>query len=235
MIDPAAITVSAAVAATNAGGASSIASANWTSAAQDTYLLTVFMQRSSGPFDVSSFTDTHPGVTWTLLQSKLNTANTMRISQYIAQASGAATVSTTVTFSGVNSASALAIDKFVSSVGIIDTGGTNADRVFRGLGGFEAATATTTPLELASEMGAAVIFAQGAAATGVSQTPMTGWTEVDDVSAANPASLNTEYLLAPATWARPTLGASSATVGLATEILNSQRFLVVTLNGVEVT
>jgi len=228
------MTVAAAVAATNAGSATSIVSASWTEANNDLLLLTVGINDAAAV--VSGFTDTHAGVSWTLLQTQLNTAATLRISQYTAQSTGTTSATTTVTFDSTADASCLSIDKITALTSIRDdASGTNGSTAFRALGASEGVP-STTPLLVADEMGAAVFCHQVHAAAAYTQTVMTGWTEVDDFGTTNAATINSSRLLAPASWNRPTIVTGTAALNYAfAEILNNKRSLTVTLNGVQVT
>lgn len=236
IIDPNLMTIAAAVAATNAGSASSIASASWTEAVGDLLLLTVVLVDTSATAQVSSFTDTHTGVTWTLLQSYVNAAATIRIYQYTAKSTGTTAATTTVTFDSASDSSALSIVKItaLTSPGI-DTSGANGITGFRALGMTEAPLGAT-PLFVAGEVGASVIYHRGTGTAAETQTAMTGWTEVDDFATTNAAAICSAYLMAPAAWNRPTLSAGAKLhVASFAEILNVKRSLTVSLNGVEVT
>jgi hypothetical protein len=235
MIDPGQMTIAAAVAATNAGSGSSIVSASWTEANNDLFLLTVVLVDASATAQVSSFTDTHTGVSWTLLQSYVNIASTIRIYQYTAQSTGTTNTTTTVTFDSVCDTSALAIDKITALTSLVDDStGTNGSTAFRALGTTEAPTGTT-PLFIANEMGASVFHHHATGTISETQTPQTGWTEVDDFGTTNAATISSAQLLAPASWTRPTVvTGSKLRVAAFAEILNTKRSLTVTLDGVEV-
>jgi hypothetical protein len=236
MIEPTQLTIAAAVAATNAGSASSIVSASWTEAVDDLFLLTVALFDTSATAVVSSFTDTHTGVSWTALQSFVNATSTFRVYQYTAQSTGTTGTTTTVTFDSTCDSSSLAITKITALTSLVDdASGTNGSTAFRALGISEAPLGTT-PLYVAKEMGAAVLNHNGSGTAAETQTVLTGWTEIDDFSTTNAASMRSARLLAPASWTRPTLSAGArVSFGAFTEILNNKRSITCTLDGVEVT
>lgn len=236
LIEPTLMTLAAATPALSAGSASSIVSASWAEAVGDLFLLTVILVDTSATALVSSFTDTHTGITWTLLQSYVNAAATIRIYQYTAKSTGTTSATTTVTFDSTCDSSALSIDKItaITSPGI-DTSGANGATGFRALGTTEAPLGAT-PLFVAGEVGASVIYGSGTGTAAETQTQMTGWTEIDDFSTTNAAAIRTAYIMAPASWVRPTMSAGvKLHVAAFAEILNVKRSLTVSLNGVEVT
>jgi len=233
MIDPTQMTVAAAVAATSAASATTIVTASWTEAVGDQFLMTVAWR--SGTETISSFTDTHTGVTWTLLQGPVtNAAATAKMAQYTAESTGTTNATTTVTFSGAVTSS-ISIDKITALTSYIeDTTGTNGETGWRALGTTEAPSGTT-PLLVASEMGASVHYGVHHPTVTEAHTAMTGWTEVDDI-ATNGGSLATAILMAPAAWSRPTIATgTTAYQGFFAEMLNTKRSLVVSLDGVVVT
>jgi hypothetical protein len=233
MVDPAQMVLAAATPALSAASGTSITSASWTEAANDQYLLTLVVR--SGTAATPVFTDTHTGITWTLLQGPIvNAAANTTMWQYTAKSTGTTATTTAVSWTNAGTAS-LSIDQITALTSYLeDSTGANGATAFRALGTTEAPLGTT-PLLVASESGAAVINAVHHPTVTEAQTAMTGWTEIDDI-ATNGGSLATEYIMAPAAWVRPTIATgTTAYQGFFAEILNSKRSLTVHLDGVEVT
>lgn len=236
MVDPAEMTLAAATPAVSAGSATSIASAAWTEAVGDQFLLTVVLRDTAATAVVSSFTDTHTGITWTLLQGPItNAASTAKMYQYTAKSTGTTNAATTVTFDSTSDTSSLSIIKLTALTSYHeDTSGSNGATAFRAMGTSEA-PAGTTPILMATDLGATVINAVHHPTVTEAHTAMTGWTEIDDV-ATNGGSLATSYIMAPSSWVRPTIATgTTAYQGFFVEVLNDKRSLTVHLDGVEVT
>lgn len=233
MVDPARMVLAAAVAATSAASGTSITSASWTEAVGDQFLLTLVVR--SGTAVTPIFTDTHTGVTWTLLQGPIvNAAANTTMWQYTAESTGTTSATTAVAWTNAGTSS-LSIDKLTALTSYDeDISGTNGETAFRALGTTEAPSGIT-PLLVANEMGAAVLCAVHHPTVTEAHTAMTGWTEIDDI-ATNGGSLATAYIMAPAAWERPTIATgTTAYQGFFAEILNAKRSLTVHLDGVEVT
>jgi len=235
MIDPSEMTIAIAVASIGSTtDAAALASATWTEASGDLFLLTFWGKKATAVGDVSSFTDTHTGVTWTLLGTYVSADGNERISSYTAQSTGTTNTTTTVNTDYTWIDAALSITKITALTSLRDDAtGTNGSTAFRWLGGGEAGTGAT-PLLTAKEMGAAVTYTVVHSTASEAHTAMTGWTEINDVSTTE--SIATAQMLAPASWARPGIATGTTRPMFAfAEILNNKRSLTVTLNGVEVT
>jgi hypothetical protein len=236
MVDPGRLIIGAAVAAASSGSATFITTGAWTEAVGDIFLMTVVLRDTAAAAVISSFTDTHTGVTWTLLQGPVtNTAANTKMYQYTAQSTGTTNAVTTVTFDSTCDTSSISIVKITALTSYDDdVSGTNGSTGFRALGTTEA-PAGTTPMIVAAEMGASVIYAIHHPTVTEAHGPMTGWSEVDDI-ATNGGSLATAFIMAPASWSRPSITTgTTAYQAFFAEILNSKRSLTVTLDGVEVT
>ena len=94
VVDPASINFSTGVTPAQVGSASSVTSGAWTEVNGAAYVLCVMQRHASAVGTVTGFTDTHTGISWTLINTVVNSLNTVRTSLYRAISTGTTNTTT---------------------------------------------------------------------------------------------------------------------------------------------
>jgi hypothetical protein len=227
-----AMTVASAVALiadTNAGSSTSIATASWTAKNNACYVM--FVAWTGSP-TISSFTDTHTGITWTLVQTiSSSLVDTPTLAVYRAQSSGTTNTTTTIVFSSAPTGAYISILELVGA----DSSGANGDAAIMAAGTRYLSPTNTNLYLPGSEFCGARIAAfmhDGAAGT---WTPGSGFTEVHDGTYATPSTaLEAAYALSAGKDASAIASTTSAENLMSlVDIQDSTKVLTITLNGVE--
>lgn len=226
-----AMTVASAVALiadTNAGAATALATASW--AAKNAACYVMFVSWTGTP-TISSFTDTHSGITWTLVDQIDNTAGDTHLAVYRAQSSGTTNTTTTVTFSAAPTGVFISIQELVGA----DSSGSHGDAAIMKAGTrYLSPTNTNLYLPGTEQCGArlAAFMHNGAAGT---WTPGAGFTEVHDGTYATPSTaFESAYALTPGNDASAVASTTSAENLMAmVDIQDNTKVLTVTIVGVE--
>lgn len=226
-----------------AGSASSVATGSWTEANATLYLLAVCWSASGGAGTISSFTDTHAGITWTQLGSTIVSANGQtKMALYSGVSTGTTAATTTVTFSGVQNQGALVA---ITNMGtVFDSSVANGAEAMCLLGSGEDVRNTATPsiyIPLQAHSTRIYVAVQQGG-NGLTATAGSGATELNDLtnSIASGLTMETAQMLGTVQ-ANPAiiLPVWSAATGIVTslgavvEMFEPVSPLRVQLNGVE--
>ncbi len=225
---------------TSSNDATSYASSTWAAKNNAVYILSVHNSKASAPDQPNSFTDTHTGISWTLLQTQASTDGLSRLSQYVAKSTGTTSTTTTVGFPATQLGCNFHIDELApntSSTSLTgwDNSDSNGATCVLPYGFTEIATATTTPKNYypGLDMPPAGHVAQELSASGTNTTPDAAWTEIADTTRTTPAAaLETSYILQPSTTYFPTITSAVSMVGWL-GLYSAAAPLTVSLHGVE--
>lgn len=207
---------------------------SWTGAADRFYLMTISVKGSNRT--ISSFTDTHTGQAWSLLQSGTVTFSGGNIYQYVTKLTGANSTTTSVVFSGANTSC------FISIVEVQNIGsGISVGEVFAPAG-VRASAAPPTQSKLIGMRGAQC---GGRILTTYIQndtnfTPAGDLIEIHDGSTAEQNSVGVSYSKRAGNSGYHYLGAAPGTlfgddrVSMLVDVHDTSAPLFVTVDGVEV-
>lgn len=226
-----------------AGSASSVATGSWTEVSGALYLLAVCWSASGGAGTISSFTETHAGITWTQLGSNITSADgKTKLALYSGVSTGTTAATTTVTFSGTQNQGALVA---ITNMGtVFDSSVANGAEAMCLLGSGEDARNTATPsIYIPSQAHSTRVYiAVQEGGNALSATAGSGATELNDItnSIASGLTMQTAQMLGtvqnnPAiilpVWSAATGIVTS--LGAVVEMFEPVSPLRVTLNGVE--
>ncbi len=220
----------------NSAAATTVVTGSWTEVNGTLYMLSVAWRKAGGGITISSFTDTHAGITWTRIKNLVS--GDLSVAVYAGVSTGTTAATTTVTFSAAPDAAGAAVTN-VALTGTFDSTTANGTD---GLVAFMAGTdprSTTTPfLGGYSPTNSNRIVTAAALGTATTYTAATGGTELNDITTN--MSMETAYLLGngtgPSSVYLPTLAAGNgAHAAIGVEVQQPVSPLSVSLHGVEVT
>lgn len=223
----------------NAGASATVVTGSWTEVNGTLYLLSVAWKKAGGAGTLDSFTDTHTGISWTVLKTVTSADGTQKLAVYAAVSTGTSATTTTANFSASQDASAIAVTN-VALTGTFDSTTANGVDGLVAYGGGEDVRATTTPfIPLGGwpSAGSNRIYSMtNSAAAAVAAA--TGWTELNDVTTN--LTLETAYSLGSTATSTssviaPTVTSGAPNLAIAVDVQEKPAPLVVSLYGVVVT
>lgn len=230
------LAVSSAVSFVSSGSATTFTTGSWSSSAIATTgeCYVMFISVKGGNRNISSFTDTHTGITWTKISEEEITGGGNRLYTYVGHATGATSTTTAVNFSGSNSSCIISIIK------LQNTGITSA---FPALAVCNAGTEGYVPIVATDLIGVngrdvcgGRLLACFENAAGATSVPVGDLIELHDLEvAADSHSLWVGYSKRPGTnaWMRRASATTGDKVASLVDIHDTYSPLSVTISGVK--
>jgi len=213
--------------------ATTYTTATWTAISGAEYLLFAYARAATTPA-ISSFTDTHSGITWTLVDSVtgLLASNIGKLVCYRAHSTGTTNTTTAVVWTATMQCG------FVSIISLEggDASGTHGSECIQKSGAaYRPTTSTTVEVFGALHCGGRVFAGSNQQSTGAT-TAGGGFTEIHDGTTATPATaFESSYSLQPGFYGAGLFTTGVERLALLVNIQDDVDVLNVTLNGVVVT
>lgn len=219
------------VADADSSSATSYASLSWTTEAYTPYILTVVNTHNSAAAVPSSITDTHTGISWTQLQTVVDSNGTARITQYRAESGADVNTTTTINFTGAQTGCIFVVDEVRGG----DISGSDGDACIFAQGSDEQVVASTGFTMVSDDFLTARHFAFAHLANEAT-TPDGRFTELADATIATPAlGVTTLWSSVPGGECTPSWTTSTDNaLACALEVTDSETSVVVCSMGIEV-